>query len=146
MMMRRIGEEDIQALVDLDSVCFEPGIAFGKDEFRGFLETGRCIGLAIAESSVLVAFLLVLQKDEEAEVITIDVSPSFRRRGLATGLLHRMEELLKEREARIVTLHVATDNRPALRFYRKESFVIHHRARGYYGRSHDAFFMKKLLL
>ena len=79
-----------------------------------------------------VAFCISWVIFDELHINTLAVSPAYRRKGLATRLLHGvMAEAAKE-GARRATLEVRESNTAALALYAKLGFAVTARRRGYY--------------
>ena len=68
-------------------------------------------------------FLLAQLAGGEAEILTLCVDESFRRRGVARALLVDLARLAREAHAGRLVLEVAADNFPALRLYESGGFV-----------------------
>ena len=127
MRIRKIRVTDIENLVSLDRSCFSRDIAYSKHTFHSILSYPNSSGLLVEKGSIVIAFILVHWTDRTAEMITIDVSSEFRRKGIGTRLLHLTEGELQKRGIVSEYLHVSTDNDPALSFYRKEGFRLQRR-------------------
>lgn len=54
------------------------------------------------------------------------VHPQYRRRGVASGLLRRSEELVKEWGFKDIYLHVLEKNQQARKLYFKQGYRVHH--------------------
>jgi ribosomal-protein-alanine N-acetyltransferase len=146
MHLRNITNDDFDELVALDHICFADGIAYTKSAFRSFLALKNNLGYLIEEDEKLIAFILTAWSYKTAEIITIDVNPGFRRKGLGTKMLRRVEKELKRRGISTACLHVSVDNKAALEFYIKEGFEVLDRIDEYYRKEGDAFFMVKFLV
>jgi ribosomal-protein-alanine N-acetyltransferase len=146
MHLRPITSDDIKALVVLDRLCFARGVAYSADEFSFFLSLQNSLGILCEENERVAAFILAVWSGQVAELITIDVHPSRRRKGAGTSMLHRIEEELKAHRVSTECLHVSVENYPALSFYRKEGFKIVDTIRNYYRDGGHAYFMAKILL
>ena len=83
--------------------------------------------------------------DDEAEILSIGVTPDRQRQGVGKRLLqHFFEHGASQNMARVV-LEVAEDNVPALGLYRDFGFVEFGRRKGYYKQGNqkiDAIMMK----
>ena len=81
-------------------------------------------------------------------IMTINVLPAYRRRGIATKLLeHLLSEAAKDETIKEVYLHVQTSNTDARDFYLKHNFIQSGTLEGYYKRIEpaDAFVLVKIL-
>ncbi len=70
--------------------------------------------------------------DGEAEILTVGVIPSARRRGLGRELLRALLDEARRRAASEVFLEVRADNVGAQSLYETEGFAVLGRRRGYY--------------
>jgi ribosomal-protein-alanine N-acetyltransferase len=80
-------------------------------------------------------FILMRGVADEAEILTLAVRPSARRRGLGARLLAEGVGLAGARGADRVFLEVADDNAAARALYRRSGFVETGRRPRYYARS-----------
>ena len=74
-------------------------------------------------------------------IITIDVHPDFRRKGIARGLMRRSLEILRGYGVKLVSSQIATDNTPSLMLHLKFGFKIRQRIKHYYGTGDDAYLL-----
>ena len=74
----------------------------------------------------------------EAEILTIGVAPSARRRGLARALLAAALAAARARAAETMFLEVEADNAAAIALYCSVGFTPAGRRRDYYGAGRDA--------
>lgn len=83
---------------------------------------------------------------EQYEILTMAVSPEWRRRGVGKLLLGQATAAAKKSGARAMFLEVAEDNLAARRLYQAQGFAIQSRREGYYkqenGALTDALVMK----
>lgn len=82
---------------------------------------------------------------EKAEIEYIYVKKEYRRQNIATQLLKKMEQELKNKKVKSITLEVNVNNLSAIRFYEKNNFKKIHIRKQYYGNI-DAFLMLKELV
>ncbi len=68
-----------------------------------------------------------------AEICNLAVLPAFRRRGVATALMTRAEEIAKEEGGASITLEVSEQNTQARAFYAALGFQAEGRRPGFYG-------------
>ena len=80
-------------------------------------------------------FILIRVVADEAEVLTLAVSPSARGRGLGTILVAGAIDLARAAGAERLFLEVAEDNAPARALYDRLGFETAGRRRRYYARS-----------
>ncbi len=79
-------------------------------------------------------FILVRTVVDEAEILTLAVRPSARRRGLGARLVRAAAAHVAASGAKRMFLEVAEDNAPARALYNAQGFGAAGRRRGYYPR------------
>jgi len=80
------------------------------------------------------AFLLARVAGDEAEILTVAVSPACRRRGWGRRLVDAAIEVARDQGARALFLEVATDNEAAVALYQGLGFKAVGRRPSYYAR------------
>jgi ribosomal-protein-alanine N-acetyltransferase len=95
------------------------------------------------------AFALAQVAADEAEILTIAVDPTWRRKGVAARLVGGIKRGALRSGARTLFLEVAASNEPAIALYRRVGFVEAGRRRNYYakhdGTREDAIVMRCVL-
>ena len=114
-LIRHATSRDFQMLLSLDEACFPPEIAYDS------------------------------RNRKMATLVTLDVHGEHRRKGYASTLLARSEQILFEQGVAIYSLQVDTQNEGAISFYRKNGFEVERLLRKYYPGSRDAWQMVKKL-
>ncbi|SFJ38214.1 GNAT family N-acetyltransferase [Jannaschia pohangensis] len=89
-------------------------------------------------------FVLGRVISEEAELLTLVVDPTHRRRGAGRALLADFEDRARRKAARKAFLEVAADNAPALALYLGAGWGQVGRRGGYYDGT-DALILRKML-
>lgn len=97
---------------------------WSSGEFSALLATPGCFGhLLVDDGDGRPCGLILLRvAADEAEILTIGVTPERRRRRGAARLLERAMAECAARGVRVVFLDVADDNEPARRFYAQQGF------------------------
>ena len=128
-------------LAVLHKACFEK--AWNKDAFLSLLRLPTTVGLLNDAG-----FILCSVCGDEAEILTIGVLPSERKKGIAFALLTEMEFVLKEAGVSNFFLDVNETNIPALNLYAKFGFEQVGLRKAYYqekGQTFDALLLKKCI-
>ncbi len=121
---------DLDALYELDTVCFEAPFRFSRGAMRRLTREPGAFTKVIESGLGALAGFLVCQVNEapgasgsrEAYVVTLDVAPAFRRQGIAGRLLEAAEREARRAGTDRITLHVWTENAAAIRFYESCGF------------------------
>ncbi len=116
--------------LDLDRAAALHGEAFApvgergwtRQEIAELLATPGVVGLLLRSGDDDVGFALYRIAAGEAELLTIAVRPSLRRRGAGRGLLAATVEQVREAGAGALFLEVAVDNQAARRLYEAAGF------------------------
>jgi ribosomal-protein-alanine N-acetyltransferase len=104
-------------------------------ELADLLRSPGVFALAVEADQSMAGFVLCRAVAEEAEILTLAVSPVHRQRGMATFLVRAAAEMAQTLGASIMFLEVATDNLPALRLYGASGFRPAGRRASYYERN-----------
>ncbi|MDP8224437.1 MAG: N-acetyltransferase [Candidatus Lernaella stagnicola] len=135
---------DAAACFDLDQVCFESEIAFGREMFDVLARRAEVFLLAESEGR-MVGFVIanVNAEDDVGLIVTLDVHPEWRRRGIGSYLLERAEEKLAVFRPSAMFLQVFVENYEALGLYQKHGYSTILQIDDYYGPRKDALLMMK---
>lgn len=126
----------------LHAQCFEH--PWGQADFEELLRLPTTFGLVGKEG-----FILCSLCGDEAEILTICVVPTYRRKGVGSALLSQMEKALQEKKIHSLFLEVEEENISALALYQSHGFEQVGRRKGYYHTSRglkDALILKKTWL
>ena len=133
----------------LDVACFEKPFRFTRGAMRRFAEAKKARVVVAEEDGALVGFVILeVEENDEGRngyVVTLDVEPAFRRRGIAGVLMREVERLARRDGFDAMVLHVFTGNDAAIRFYANAGFVRSHRVEGFYAPGVDAWVYSKRL-
>lgn len=145
MVLRPYEPRDFAALYRIDQTCYPRGIAYSKITLRWFLNLAGAECLLAENAGKISGFILAEEHPPLAHIITIDVIEAERRSGLGSALLHAIETNLAQHAVRTIVLETATNNEPAVAFWKKHGYRVEGVLKRYYlGRS-DAYEMKKVL-
>ena len=122
--------------------------AFSKREIACLLEDYNAIGLAARVNGEIAGFLIARIDIEKGKmfshILTLDVAPSHRRRGIARKLLEELETLLRQKGVVECRLEVREDNAAAINLYLKLGYRKMGRLEKYYGDAHGLYLQKPL--
>lgn len=126
--------ERAEEIAALHAKVFDP--AWDADAIRALLEHPAAASLvAVAgDPKAAIGFVIGQLASDEAEILSIGVSPNWQRAGLGTGLVQGLIRAARRGDAKRLFLEVAADNGPALALYRKLGFVENGLRKRYYDR------------
>ncbi len=128
--------EDTERLAAIHTAAF-PGAAWSAADLAALLREETVFGLVARRANAFgtraaVGFVLMRSVAGEAEVLTIAVAPSHRRRGVARAMIEEVFRRLYRDRAEAVFLEVDAGNTAALALYRRLGFVKVGERKGYY--------------
>jgi [ribosomal protein S18]-alanine N-acetyltransferase len=142
LRIRNFRAEDFEALFLMDQICFASDIAFSREEFLFYLHHPHGIVRICEEAERVAGFVLALiGSRSSAHVITLDVSPECRQRGMGTRLMKDLHRELEKRKVQKSILEVGIENAPAQCLYRKLGYREVDTLTGYYRGREDAYRM-----
>lgn len=149
-MSAKIEETSIKhldRLYEIETECFETE-AFTKQQIAYLLTDYNSVGLVAKVNGEIAGFIIgkvyANGKSATGHILTIDVSPKHRRRGIGLKLLHEIEKAFTDKGVKICCLEAREDNTAALNLYRKHGYKIVGRLKNYYG-SANGICLRKVL-
>ncbi len=141
MIYREWKYEDILKISELEKECFEDPWSYRM--FAEAFSSKLFCGVCAEDNGELAGYACETVLFENAEIDNVAVSPLWRRQGIGTKLLDRLEEKAKERGAEVSLLEARVSNSPALLLYLRRGYRgIYTRPR-YYPDGEDAIVMQK---
>jgi ribosomal-protein-alanine N-acetyltransferase len=146
-LIRHSTSKDFPVLLSIDQACFPPDVAYDYMDMKHMMSRPGAETLVLEENGEIRAFLLIDidHRRKSATLVTLDVLEAHRRRGYASTLFSRSEEILKSHGVTHYSLQVDVRNDAAIAFYRKNGFKEERLLRKYYPGSRDAWQMTKKL-
>lgn len=136
-----MGEEDLEAVLSIESVSFSRPWTR-----RHFLdEISSTFGfptVAFLPDGTVAGYLCLKQVLDEAEILDVAVSPTFRGKGIGRILVQHALESARGRGGHLVWLEVRVANREAIQLYESLGFREIARRKGYYDGGEDAIVMQ----
>jgi ribosomal-protein-alanine N-acetyltransferase len=135
-MSRRIepiGETAMDVLAVLHRACF-PDDPWEAPALARIMALSGGFGWLAVEDEEPAGFILVRDLGNECEVLSLGVTPLWRRRGIAQELLRTAINEGVQRNLPSMVLEVAVDNDAAIDLYRAAGFVTVGRRARYYNR------------
>jgi ribosomal protein S18 acetylase RimI-like enzyme len=151
LTVRKFQRGDFQRLLEIDQSCFVEGIAYSEEEMHYFLGMPTAISLVGLQDKEILGFVIADRfrprraSRSIGKIITIDIAPGAQHSGLGSLLMSSAEVELKQVGCGYVSLEVAVDNEPALKFYKKHGYSVLKVLPRYYLDSIDGLLMGKKL-
>jgi len=127
--------------------CFETE-AFTKQQIAYLLTDSNSVILVSRVKGEIVGFIIgktyMDKKTSAGQILTIDVSPKHRRKGIGQRLLQEIEKTFKDKGVKICYLEVRENNFVALSLYQKLGYKKVGRLENYYGNAHGIRLRKAL--
>ena len=137
----------LDKLCQIEKQCFEQE-AFTKQQLSYLITDNNTIGLTAIVNGEIAGFAIarvnIRRNVTFGHILTIDVAPAYRRKGIARKLLQEIETLLRERGIKECRLEVREDNVAALNLYQKLGYKKVGNLEKYYGDTHGLY-LKKIL-
>jgi ribosomal-protein-alanine N-acetyltransferase len=148
--LRSYRNGDLQAIFALDQVCFQQPFRFSRSAMRRFAEASNALTVVGDAGEQQVAGFAIAHVERSggqrvAYVVTLDVAPEHRRRGLARAMMRVLELQAQAAGCSTMVLHVWVENAGALAFYKREGYEPAERVRGFYGPQRDAWLYAKAI-
>ncbi len=137
----------LERVCQIEKQCFEQD-AFTKQQLACLITDCNTIGLTAEINGEIVGFVIARINIRRAitfgHILTVNVAPAYRRKGIAQKLLQKIEILFKERGINECRLEVRETNIAALNLYKKSGYTKAGRLEKYYGTDHGLYLKKNL--
>lgn len=133
-----------EALAAIHALAFDT--PWNAADLASLSQGPNAILLQARDGDDVAGFILCRCIADEAEVLTLAVSPAYRRRGIGSRLLENATALAGARGAGRMFLEVAADNPAAIALYETAGFCPVGKRSGYYSRvggAVDALVMRR---
>ncbi len=144
-IIRAAKKEDFDALFYLEEICFKEE-KFHREQLKYLLLKARSVVLVAEEGGIIGSILILLRENiHNARIYSLNVHPAHRRQGIASLLMDKTMELLKEKGVNNITLEVGVNNKPAQNLYKSKGFVMDKKLYNYYKNGDDALHLSRKL-
>ena len=137
----------LDRLYEIEKECFE-GEAFTKRQIAQLLTDYNSLSLVARQNDQIVGFIIGTISTERrsltGHILTIDVSPVHREKGIGSTLLQAVEKLFREKGATVCHLEAREDNTAALKLYKMLGYRKVGKLENYYSNAHGICFTKTL--
>ena len=155
--LREATPADAAALTAVDALCFPPEDRYARGLMEDILQGKFLVDTVDRVSTVMalergpaaaervIGFITVARDRGFGLIVTVDVHPEHRRRGVGGILLRAGEQRLRDWGITGAVLTVGLKNHAAQRLYEREGYFLFRRIPGYYESGDDALEMHKRL-
>ena len=142
--IRQAVPEDLSRIIEIENLCFPADMAYPPDLFYHYIAAPAHFFYVALLHHRFAGFVIAGEIETgEAWIVTLDVHPGSRRRGVGENLIRHIEGIcLRDGIDRLI-LQVAVDNSPALCLYEKLGYKKSDHLADYYRNGEDAFIMEK---
>lgn len=134
-------ESDLLQVIRLETQIFPD--PWTRKTFLEALREPDVQSLVVIESDYIIGYMVTLWAEERTHILNIAVDKDYRKRGIATKLIAKLEQSAFEQGIRYLSLEVRTSNKTAIEFYTKQNFRIIGQRSQYYRNDEDALIMAK---
>ena len=139
--------DDFAALYAIEEVCFQPPFRFDSRYMRRLLNAHNSATWIAEKAGQMAGFAIVEWTGSGAQasayILTVEVVPAHRGKGIGGELLQRLEGSARREGARSIWLHVDQSNRGAIRLYERQGFVAAGEEGHFYAPDRGAFLYHK---
>ena len=134
-------------LYEIEKQCFGQE-AFTKQQLTYLLTAYNAIGLAARVNSEIAGFAIarvdIGRNTSFGHILTVDIAPTYRRKGIAQKLLQEIETIFRKKGIKECRLEVREDNVAALNLYQKLGYKKVGKLEKYYDKAHGLYLQKTL--
>ena len=141
MIIRKAEPGDVSKLYVLESKLFTTDNFPLSRASLAYHVQNNLLYLAV-DDGCFAGYVLVLVKRSKAKLYSIGVSEEYRGRGVADKLLEQASKELISLGFESTRLEVRTDNRAAIKLYKKVGFTAIKRLKSFYRDGCDAYLME----
>lgn len=147
-MIRDMLPQDVDALVAIETACFEAGYAdkmMSREDFAEIPDDAHAALFCAIEGDQVAGYAYVLAEDGQAHFDSLAVSPAHQGKGLGDRLFKRIEQFCAERKIPRLNLEIKETNYPLLKRYHGYGYKCFEIEPGFYADGWGAIRMLKYL-
>lgn len=118
--------ESLIALWERSGLSYRPAGRDAKEEMRFEFERNQDLILGAFEGEELIGAAIGTDDGRRGWINRLAVEPEYRKKGVATELIHNLENALKKRGRKIVCTLIENDNTESLSLFENAGYIKHH--------------------
>lgn len=140
--LRRARQKDLRKIHEIEKLSFK--YPYSLNYIRLLLILSPELFYVAEVDNEIVGYVVgLIEYGNIGHIISIAVHPRWRRKGIGSKLLMKIEEEFKRKNIKIFVLEVEVDNKPAISLYKKHGYRIIDVIKRYYPGGEDAYLMIK---
>ena len=144
MTITNMTNAHVAPIAQLEKLCFSD--PWSEKSIETELSCRLSCWLVAMEGDTLLGYVGSQTVMDESDMMNLAVHPDYRRQGTAQALVNALENALRERGSKALTLEVRASNEPAIALYEKLGFQQVGLRKSYYRNpKEDARILRKAL-
>lgn len=131
LLIRKAEEKDVEAIANLEILCFSDPWSL-ESVHRDVAENKLAFYIVAEYEGEIVGYAGLWKIIDEGHITNVAVSPSHRRKHVATALLTVLLQVTGDEGISRHTLEVRAGNKSAIALYEKQNFKVLGVRKGYY--------------
>ena len=142
MMITMMTASHVPQIAELEKLCFND--PWSENSIASELDNRLSCWLVALDDDKVIGYVGSQTVLGETDMMNIAIHPDHRKRGIATELIERLIQALKERDSHSLMLEVRASNEPAKSLYTKMGFELVGIRKNYYRNpKEDALILRK---
>lgn len=138
-MIRR----DLPTVLEIEKLSFE--FPWTEDDYLSYLRQASCVAM-VAEIGERVVGVMVYESQKVRLLVTnFAVHPDFRRQGVGSAMVRKLESKLSQQRRNEIVLDVRESNLGAQLFFKSQGFYCNEVLRGFYEETGEDAYRMSLL-
>ena len=132
----------VEQIAELEKICFNDPWSVNSISYE--LTNPLSLWFVALDGDRVAGYIGSQAVADEADIMNVAVDPSYRRQGIAQGLIDALIAALKEKGVVCLFLEVRVSNEPAIELYGKNGFLqVGLRKNYYHNPKEDALILRK---
>ena len=132
----------VEQIAELEKICFNDPWSVNSISYE--LTNPLSLWFVALDGDRVAGYIGSQAVVDEADIMNVAVDPSYRRQGIAQGLIDALIAALKEKGVVCLFLEVRVSNEPAIELYGKNGFLqVGLRKNYYHNPKEDALILRK---